>query len=107
MAGVNEIDIIADIVFELLSVVPTEEALMGQRRSRKARREKQEQKKKRRWLILAGAVGVLILIIAVFTIFSGQRPSTETTRGELSTAPKVGALAPEFELISNNGERSN
>ena len=78
---------------------------MTQKRSRKARREAQGQAKKQRRLMIAGFAGVLIVLIAAFVTLRGQSTDPGPGTAELSTAPKVGALAPDFQLISNDGEQ--
>ncbi len=78
---------------------------MAQKHSRKARREAQEQAKKQRRLIIAGFAGVLILMVAAFVVLRGQDPGTDSAAAEPSIAPKVGALAPDFQLVSIGGEQ--
>ena len=81
---------------------------MTQKRSRKARREAQGQAKKQRRLMIAGFAGLFILIVVALVILQGQgsgSSGTETETVELSTAPEVGALAPDFQLVSNGGEQ--
>ncbi len=78
---------------------------MTQKRSRKARREALGQAKKRRRVMIAGFAGILILMVAAFTVFRGQDPGTESAAAESSIAPEVGALAPDFQLVTVDGEQ--
>ena len=78
---------------------------MAQKRSRKARREAREKKRRSRWLRVAGAASLLIVMAAAFVVFRGQGSESDKSTEALSTAPQVGALAPDFELVSNKGER--
>ena len=78
---------------------------MTQKNSRKARREAQGQAKKQQRLMIAGFAGVLILLFVTFGILRGQSSDPGADTAELSTAPKVGALAPDFQLVSNDGEQ--
>ncbi len=78
---------------------------MTRKHSRKARREAREQAKKQRRLIIAGIGGILILVVIAFAVLRGQNPGTEPASGETSIAPKVGALAPDFQLASIDGDQ--
>jgi cytochrome oxidase Cu insertion factor (SCO1/SenC/PrrC family) len=77
---------------------------MTQKRSQKARREEQEQAKKQRRLVIAGFAVMLILLVATFAVLRGQNPQTGSSAAEPSVAPEVGALAPDFQLASKDGE---
>lgn len=78
---------------------------MTQKQSRRARREAREQAKKQRYLKLAGVASVLLVMVAAFAVLRGQFPGSQSGEGELSTAPVVGALAPDIQLVSNAGEQ--
>ncbi len=83
---------------------------MTQKRSRKARQEAQEQAKKQRQLMFAGFAVILVLAVAAFAFLRGQNqqvePSlAESAVSELPVAPEVGALAPDFQLVSKDGEQ--
>ena len=78
---------------------------MAQKHSRKARREAQEHAKKQRRLVIAGFAVVLVLMVAAFAVLRGQNPGTESSSAEPSVAPEVGALAPDFQLVSKDGEQ--
>ena len=78
---------------------------MAQKQSRKARREARDQVKKQRYLMIAGLAGILLVLVAAFAVLRGQFPGAQSATGELSTAPVVGALAPDFQLVSNDGEQ--
>lgn len=80
---------------------------MTKKKSRKTQREAQKQAKKQGRLMIAGIGGVLIVIIAAFFILQGQGSGTDTDTSERSEAPEVGALAPDFQLASNNDEQVN
>ncbi len=72
-------------------------------KARKRAIEKEKQRKKRQWRIIGGVLGVLVLAAALFTVFSQSGNDGETAAG-LRTAAEVGALAPDFELASKDGE---
>ena len=78
---------------------------MTQKQSRRARRESRERAKKQRTMMVVGIAGILLVITAAFVVLRGQFPGSESAAGELSTAPVVGALAPDFQLVSNAGEQ--
>jgi cytochrome oxidase Cu insertion factor (SCO1/SenC/PrrC family) len=78
---------------------------MAQKRSRKARREAQGHAKKQRRLRIAGFAGILILMVAAFVILRGDDPGTESAAAGSSVAPEVGALAPDFQLATIDGEQ--
>jgi cytochrome oxidase Cu insertion factor (SCO1/SenC/PrrC family) len=78
---------------------------MTQKRSRKARREAQGKAKKQRRLRIAGFAGILILMVAAFVFLRGEDAGTESAVSGPSIAPKVGALAPDFQLASIEGEQ--
>lgn len=78
---------------------------MTQKQSRGARREVREQAKKQRYLMLAGVAGVLLVMVGVFAVLRGQSPGSQSGEGELSTALVVGAVAPDFRLVSNASEQ--
>jgi len=72
-------------------------------KARKRAIEKKKQQKKRQRLIIGGVVGVLALVAALFAVFS-QPGNNGETAADLRTAAEVGALAPDFELASKDGE---
>ena len=78
---------------------------MTDKRSRRVRREAQEQERKQRYLMIAGVAGVVLVMVAAFAVLRGQFPGSQSENGELTTAPVVGALAPDFQLVSNDGEQ--
>jgi cytochrome oxidase Cu insertion factor (SCO1/SenC/PrrC family) len=80
---------------------------MAKQRSRKDRREAREQEKKQRRIMIAGALVILVLIAATFAVLRGGDSSTDTAASGPSTAPTVGSLAPDFQLVSNLGEQVN
>jgi cytochrome oxidase Cu insertion factor (SCO1/SenC/PrrC family) len=49
-------------------------------------------------------LGVLILVAAVLAMSRRQSPTQDASVAELPTAPEVGALAPDFQLPSKDGE---
>ncbi len=78
---------------------------MAKRRSRKTRREGRKQEKKQRRLMIAGALVIVVLIAAAFAVLRGRDSGTDTAASGPATAPKVGSLAPDFQLVSNLGEQ--
>lgn len=77
--------------------------------ARKKAVEKDKQWKQWERRILGGVLGLLVIFAAIFVVVQGQGSSSEGAEGEtavtgLRTAPEVGALAPDFELPSKDGE---
>ncbi|MFQ5420885.1 MAG: hypothetical protein ACE5FD_00180 [Anaerolineae bacterium] len=76
------------------------------RKASQTQRRKQalvkKQQQKRRNVMIGGVLAVLVVLTAVFTIF--RQPDEGDTVNSLRTAPEVGALAPDFELVGINGE---
>ncbi len=78
-------------------------------KARKKAVEKDKQWKRWERRIVGGVLGLLALIAVIFVVVQGQGGSSEgagseTTVTDLRTAPEVGALAPDFELPSKDGE---
>jgi cytochrome oxidase Cu insertion factor (SCO1/SenC/PrrC family) len=72
-------------------------------RKKALEKEKQWQQWQRR--IVIAVIGLLALFAAVFVFARGQSDSdSQVAGGGLRTAPEVGALAPEIELTSKDGE---
>ena len=88
---------------------------MAQKHSQKARREAREQAKKQWRLMISGFAVMLVLTVAAFAFLRGQTPQAgpslaesslaESSSAEPSVAPEVGALAPDFQLASRDGEQ--
>lgn len=62
------------------------------------------QAKKQRGLMIAGITGLLIVIILGFYVLQGQESGSQDI-SDLSESPEVGALAPNFQLVSNSGQQ--
>lgn len=75
----------------------------SQTKQRKAALEKEKQQKQRRFTVIGGAFFLLVIAFAVFSLLNGQNESTTSADGQ-RVAAEVGAVAPDFELVSNKGE---
>ncbi len=71
-------------------------------KARKRAIEKEKQQKKRQRLIIGGVLGVLVLAVALFTVFS--KPGNGGETADLGATAQVGGLAPDFELAGQDGE---
>ena len=72
----------------------------SQTQKRKAALEKETQRKQRQFII----VGVLFfLFVMTFALISLVRSQSNNVDGQ-TVAAEVGAIAPDFELVSNEGE---
>lgn len=69
-------------------------------KARKRAIEKKKQKQKRQKFIFGG---IAVIVIALFAVFSLSGGDDETADGE-RIAAEVGAVAPDFELTSKDGE---
>ncbi len=74
----------------------------SQTQKRKAALKKQKQQNQRRYQIIGVAALLLLITVAAFSFMSNQ--NTPKNAEGRKIAPQVGAEAPDFELVSNNGE---
>ncbi|RME00955.1 MAG: hypothetical protein D6816_12980 [Bacteroidetes bacterium] len=73
-------------------------------KARKRAIEKEKQQQKRQRTLIGGVLGVLVLTAVLFTLFSGSNGEGETSVDQQRVAPEVGAVAPDFELTTKDGE---
>jgi cytochrome oxidase Cu insertion factor (SCO1/SenC/PrrC family) len=74
----------------------------SQTKKRKAAVEKQKQQKQQRYQLLGIVALLLVVAVATFSFVSNQNVPKNVEGQKI--APEVGAEAPDFSLVSNDGE---
>lgn len=78
---------------------------MAKKKTKRARQQAERQKGQRRARLLWGGVAMaVLLVVAAFVELRQPDTGGGETADDLRIAPEVGAVAPDFELVSYQGE---
>ena len=72
-----------------------------QKRKAEIARRRQQQERRR---YLFWSLFPILVVIGMVGLFISRNQTADTVVEDLPTAPEIGALAPDFELTSNEGE---